>query len=77
MAFKYFILAPPKHHLKRLSIVTSSLAPPISRKTLKSLRAPRMRIRPHNAPVHKQSLHLSIHTFLTNLSCIRILRRSP
>ena len=57
----------PHHHLKSLRIHQTPLSATIRRQPLDKLRRPRMRIRPHHAPVHRKRLHLRIHTLLANL----------
>ena len=65
----------PNHHLKSLSKHQAPLSATIRRKALDKLRRPRMRIRPHHAPVHRKRLHLRIHTLLADLHItIRIKR---
>ena len=57
----------PNHHLKGLRIHQTPLSATIRRQPLDKLRRPRMRIRPHHAPVHRKRLHLRIHTLLADL----------
>ena len=57
----------PHHHLKSLRIHQTPLSATIRRQPLDKLRRPRMRIRPHHAPVHRKRLHLRIHTLLADL----------
>ena len=57
----------PHHHLKSLCIHQTPLSATIRRQPLDKLRRPRMRIRPHHAPVHRKRLHLRIHTLLADL----------
>lgn len=57
----------PHHHLKGLRIHQTPLSATIRCQTIDKLRRPRMRIRPHHAPVHRKRLHLRIHTLLANL----------
>ena len=57
----------PHHHLKSLRIHQTPLSATIHRQPLDKLRRPRMRIRPHHAPVHRKRLHLRIHTLLADL----------
>ena len=57
----------PHHHLKGLRIHQTPLSATIRRQPLDKLRRPRMRVRPHHAPVHRKRLHLRIHTLLADL----------
>ena len=57
----------PHHHLKGLRIHQTPLSATIRRQPLDKLCRPRMRIRPHHAPVHRKRLHLRIHTLLADL----------
>ena len=50
-----------------ISSKKSPLSATIRRQPLDKLRRPRMRIRPHHAPVHRKRLHLRIHTLLADL----------
>ena len=57
----------PQHHLKSLRELHSPLSAAHSRQPSNILLRPRMRIRPHHAPVHRKRLALRFHTILPHL----------
>ena len=58
----------PKNHFKCFRIVNAPLTAPYSSQSFDVFSRPRMRIRSHHPPIHRQSLDFSIHTLLAYLN---------